>query len=92
MTELVDSSYEGFKRLFLLTYDNTAGNNQDSAHSFKKYFLPRVKIENYKIEIDGRNFYDQSINYLIKQCGKVRHQVIQQVVYLILLILKKIKN
>ena len=36
-------------------------------NSFKKYFLPRVKIENYNIEIDGRNFYDQSINDHIKQ-------------------------
>ena len=38
----------------------------------KKYFLPRVKIENYNIEIDGRNFYDQPINDSIKQCDQVR--------------------
>ena len=53
--ELLDSIYEGVKRLFVLAYDNTAGDNQIS---FKKYFLPRVKIENYNIEIDRRNFYD----------------------------------
>ena len=29
--------------------------------------LNRVKIENYNIEIDGRNFYYQSINDSIKQ-------------------------
>ena len=40
---------------------------QVSIDSSKKYFLPRVKIENYNIEIDGRNFYDQPINDLIKQ-------------------------
>ena len=56
--ELLDSSYQGAKRLFVLAYDNTTGNNQVSVDSFKKYFLPRVKIENYNIEIDGRNFYD----------------------------------
>ena len=48
--ELLDSSYQGVKRLFVLTYDNTANdnnhNNQVSINSFKKYFLPRVKIEN----------------------------------------------
>ena len=55
---MLDSSYQGVKRLFALAYDNTSGNNQVSIDSFKKYFLPRVKIENYKIEIDGRNFYD----------------------------------
>ena len=38
----------------------------------KKYFLPRVKIENYNIEIDGKNFYDQPINDLIKQYDEIR--------------------
>ena len=38
----------------------------------RRYFLPRVKIKNYNIEIDGRNFYDQPINDLIKQCDEVR--------------------
>ena len=37
-----------------------------------KYFLPRVKIKNYNIEIDGRNFYDQPINDLIKQYDEIR--------------------
>ena len=36
------------------------------------YFFPRVKIENYNIEVDGRNFYDQPINDLIKQYDEVR--------------------
>ena len=60
--ELLDSSYQGVKRLFVLAYNNTEGNNQVSIDSFKKYFLPRIKIENYNIEIDGRSFYDQPIN------------------------------
>ena len=70
--ELLDSSYQGVKRLFVLAYNNTAGDNQVSVDSFKKYFLPRVKIENYNIEIDGRNFYDQSINDSIKQYNEIR--------------------
>ena len=60
--ELLDSSYQGVKRLFALAYDNTAGNDQVSIGSFKIYFLPRVKIENDNIEIDKRNFYDQWIS------------------------------
>ena len=67
-----DSSYQGVKSLFTLAYDNTAGNDQVSIDSFKKYFLPRVKIENYNIEIDGRNFYDQPINDSIKQYDEIR--------------------
>ena len=69
--ELLDSSCQGAKRLFVLAYNNTAGNNQVSVDSYKKYFLPRVKIDNYKIEIDGRNFYDQPINDSIKQYDEV---------------------
>ena len=58
--------------MFVLAYDNTAGKNQVSDDSFKKYFLWSVKIENYNIEIDGRNFYDQPINDSIKQYNEIR--------------------
>ena len=67
--ELLDSSCQGVKRLFVLAYDNTEGNNLDS---YKKYFLSSVKIENYNIEIDGRNFNDQPINDSIKQYDETR--------------------
>ena len=70
--ELLDSRSQGVKRLFVLAYDNTAGDNQVSVDSYKKYFLPRIKIDKYNIETDGRNFYDQPINDLIKQCDEVR--------------------
>ena len=54
-----DSSYQGAKRLFILAFNNTDGDaNRVDADSFKKYSLPRIKIKNYNIEIDGRNFYD----------------------------------
>ena len=58
--------------MFVLAYDNTVGNNQVSLGSFRKYFLPRVKIENYDIEIDGRNFYDHPINDSIKLYDELR--------------------
>ena len=70
--ERLDASYQKDKRLFVLAYYNTVGKNQVSIDSSKKYFLPRVKIENYNIEIDGRNFYDQPINDSIKQYDAAR--------------------
>ena len=70
--ELLDSSCQGVNRLFVLAYDNTEGNNQVSVDSCKKYILPRIKINNYNIELDGRNFYDQPINDFIKQYDEVR--------------------
>ena len=33
----------------------------------KDTLLPRIKIKNYNIKIDGRNFYDQPFNDLTKQ-------------------------
>ena len=38
----------------------------------RKYFLPRVDITNYKVLIDGRNFYDQPISDQIKKYDEVR--------------------
>ena len=58
--------------MFALAYNNKEGGNKISVDSYKKYFLPRVKIENYDVEINGRNFYDQAINDLIKQYDKIR--------------------
>ena len=69
--ELLDSSYQGVKRLFVFAYDNTA-DNRVTANSYEKYLLPRVNIENYNTGIDGRSFYDQPINDLIKQYDEVR--------------------
>ena len=73
--------------MFVLAYNNTTGDNQVSIDSFKKPFLPRVKIENYIIEIDGRNF---KISLLMTQLsnttmsGKYQQDkamIIKQVVY-----------
>ena len=45
-------------RLSVIAYNNKEGDNKVSIDSFKKCFLSKFKIENYNIEIDGRNFYD----------------------------------
>ena len=70
--ELLDLSYERVKRLFVLAYDNTSGDNQASIDSFKKILSSDSKTENYNIEIDGRNFYKQPINDSVKQYDEVR--------------------
>ena len=69
---MLDASYQGIKRLFVLAYNNEEGNNRVTADCHERYFIPRAKIENYNIEIDGRNFYDQPINDLIKQYNEIR--------------------
>ena len=47
-------------------------NNRVERNSHTKYFLPKVNVTNFNVLIDGRNFYDQPINYLIKQYKKIR--------------------
>ena len=47
-------------------------NNRVLRNSHTKYFLPRVNITNYNVLIDGRNFYDQPINDLVKQYDEIR--------------------
>ena len=58
--------------MFVLAYNNKEGDNNVSTDSFKRYFLPRVKTENYNIEIDGKDFYDQPINDSVKQYDEIR--------------------
>ena len=93
--ELLNASFQGVKRLFVLAYFIAApaaagGNTDDTAgiKNNKKYFLPRGEIKNYNVLIDGRNFYDQPINDLIKQYDEVRKvsmvMIIQLVVYWIM--------
>ena len=56
--------------MFTLAYAH--GDNITNENSYRRYFLARLKTKNYNIEIDGRNFYDQSINDSIKQYDEIR--------------------
>ena len=68
--ERLDASFQGVNRLFVLVY--AYNNNITNQNAYRKYFLPRLKIKNYNIETDGRNFYDQPINDMIKQYNEIR--------------------
>ena len=71
--KLLSSLFQGVTRLFVLVYVIAAGAaNEAGIKNNRKYFPPRGKIENYNVLIDGRNFYDQPINDLIKQYDEVR--------------------
>ena len=67
--ELLNASFQGVRRLFVLTYIVAAGqaNNEAGIKDNKKYFLSRGEIKSYNVLIDGRKLYDQPINDLIKQ-------------------------
>ena len=69
----LDSSFQGVNRLFVLAFDNTNnGDNKVERDSHRKYFLPRVDINDYNVLIDDRNWYDQPINDQIEQYDEIR--------------------
>ena len=53
---LIDPSFQGVNRLFVLAFENDA---QRKVHS--GYYLPNVEIKNYNVMINGENFFDQPI-------------------------------
>ena len=71
--ELLNASFQGIKRLFVLACFIANGRRDEAVtKDNKKYFLPRGEIKNYNVLIDARNFYDQPIDDKIKQYHKIR--------------------
>ena len=69
----LDASFQGVNRLFVLAFNNTNNDaNKVERKSHRKYFFLRVDISHYNVLIDGRYFYDQSINDQIKKYDEVR--------------------
>ena len=56
LNHLVEPSFQGVKRFFVLTFEDDA---QRTSHS--DYYLPKVDIKDYNIVINGENFFDQPI-------------------------------
>ena len=58
---LINPSFQGVNRLFVLSFENE---NNRTSHS--AYYLPKIEIKDYNVMIDGRNFFDQPINSMNK--------------------------
>ena len=64
---LINSSFQGVNRLFVLSFGNENGRTSHST-----YYLPKVEIKDYNVMIDGRNFFDQPINSMTKTYENIR--------------------
>ena len=64
---LVNSSFQGVNRLFVLSFENE---NDRPSHS--TYYLPKAEIKDYNVMIDGKNFFDQPINSDLKTYENIR--------------------
>ena len=70
---LIEPSFQGVNRLFVLAFEN-----DDQRTSNKRYYIPNVEIKDYNVMIDGKNFFDQPINSMIKTYENVRKITIGQ--------------
>ena len=53
---LIDPSFQGVNRLFVLAFENDA---QRKVHS--GYYLPNVETKSYNVMINGEHFFDQTV-------------------------------
>ena len=61
LNHLISPGFRGVNRLFGLSFEN-----EDDRISHSTFYLPKVDIKNYNVMIDGRNFFDQTINSMTK--------------------------
>ena len=64
---LINPSFQGVNRLFVLSFEN-----EDDRISHSTYYLPKVEIKGYNVIVDGRNIFDQPINSMTKTYNNVR--------------------
>ena len=53
---LIDPTFVGVNRLFVLSFPRN--NNTDSRYSFSNYYVPKVRINDFNVLIDGKSFFD----------------------------------
>ena len=56
LNHLIEPSFQGVNRLFVLAFENDAQGTSHSGH-----YLPNVELKEYNIMINGDNFFDQPI-------------------------------
>ena len=58
---LIDPTFINIKRLFVLSFQRIAGENnttKDHRDSFSHYYVPNVRIKIFNALIDGKSFFD----------------------------------
>ena len=56
---LIDPTFMNFNRLFVLSFPRN--NNTDSRYSFLNYYVPKVRVNDFNVLIDGKSFFDLSV-------------------------------
>ena len=53
---LIDPTFTNVNRLLVLSFPRN--NNTDSRYPFSNYYVPKVKINDFNVLIDGKSFFD----------------------------------
>ena len=53
LNHLIDPALTKVNRLFVLSFEN-----EEDRTSFSKYYVPKVKIKDFNVLIDGKSFLD----------------------------------
>ena len=69
-------NFVGASRLFVLVYSNKDDNSK--RFKAKRCYLPKSIIKNYHVIINGKNFYNQSIDSDIKRFEEIRKLTTRQ--------------
>ena len=73
LTYLINPSFQGVNRLFVLSFEN-----ENDRRSHSTYYLPKVETKDCNVMIDGKNFFDQPINSMTKTYENIRKTAIDQ--------------
>ena len=67
LSHLVEPSFQGVNRLFVLAFENNAQRTGN-----KRHYIPNVGIKDYNVVIDGKNFFDQPVENIKVTYEKIK--------------------
>ena len=73
LNHLINPSFEGVNRLFVLSFENENGRTSHST-----YYLSKVEIKDHNVVIDDKNFFYQPINSMTRTYKNIRKITIGQ--------------
>ena len=59
LNHLIDPTFTDVNRLFVLSFPRN--NNTDGRYSFSNYYVPKVKVNDFNVLIDGKSFFYSSV-------------------------------
>ena len=69
LNSLIDPTFTNVNRLFVLSFPRN--NNTDSRYSFSNYYVPKVKVNDFNVLIDGKSFFDLSVKNDVEAYEKI---------------------